>query len=55
MPGGWFNSQGNENLTVLPQVMANITEGKPGLGAERLKRLITGFSSAEDFHEQHCA
>ena len=55
VPGGWFNSQGNANVTVLPQVIANTTELKPGPGAARLRRLITGLLYAEDFHETHCA
>ncbi|KAF3950496.1 hypothetical protein ACB098_01G307300 [Castanea mollissima] len=55
VPGGWFNSQGNANVTVLPQVIANTTELKPGPGAARLGRLITGLLNAEDFHETHCA
>ncbi|XP_075651710.1 beta-glucuronosyltransferase GlcAT14B-like [Castanea sativa] len=54
VPGGWFNSQGNANVTVLPQVIANTTELKPGPGAARLGRLITGLLNAEDFHETHC-
>ena len=54
VPGGWFNSQGNANLTVLHQVIANATELRPGPGAERLKSLITGLLSAEDFHEKQC-
>ncbi|XP_030954555.1 beta-glucuronosyltransferase GlcAT14B-like [Quercus lobata] len=55
VPGGWFNSQGNANVTVLPQVIANTTELKPGPGASRLRRLITGLLNAEDFHETQCA
>ena len=55
VPGGWFNSQGNANVTVLPQVIANTTELKPGPGAARLRRLITGLLNAEDFHETQCA
>lgn len=55
VPGGWFNSEGNGNVTVLPQVIANTTELKPGPGAARLRRLITGLLHAEDFHETQCA
>lgn len=55
VPGGWFNSEGNANVTVLPQVIANTTELKPGPGAARLRRLITGLLHAEDFHETQCA
>ncbi|GLT65708.1 hypothetical protein SLA2020_381220 [Shorea laevis] len=53
--GGWLNSQENANLTVPDQEIANTTELRPGPGAERLKRLITGLLSAEDFHENQCA
>ncbi|XP_023897109.1 beta-glucuronosyltransferase GlcAT14B [Quercus suber] len=55
VPGGWFNSEGNANVTVLPQVIANTTELKPGPGAARLRRLITDLLHAEDFHETQCA
>jgi hypothetical protein len=53
--GGWFNYQENANLTVPHQEIANTTELRPGPGAERVKRLITGLLSAEDFHENQCA
>jgi hypothetical protein len=53
--GGWFNYQENANLTVPRQEIANTSELRPGPGAERLKRLITGLLSAEDFHENQCA
>ncbi|XP_059432147.1 beta-glucuronosyltransferase GlcAT14B-like [Corylus avellana] len=53
--GGWFNYQENANLTVPRLEMANTSELRPGPGAERLKRLVTGLLSAEDFHENQCA
>ena len=53
--GGWFNSEGNSNITLLHHVRTNTTELRPGPGAERLKRLISGLLSAEDFHANHCS
>ncbi|XVF34672.1 hypothetical protein REPUB_Repub18cG0079000 [Reevesia pubescens] len=53
--GGWFNTEGNSNITLLDHVRTNTTELKPGPGAERLKRLISGLLSAEDFHAQQCS
>ncbi|KAG6662454.1 beta-glucuronosyltransferase GlcAT14B-like [Carya illinoinensis] len=55
VPGGWFNHKGNVNMTVPHQIMANTTELRPGPGAERLKRLINGLLSAEDFYAKQCA
>lgn len=52
--GGWFNDKRNSNLTALHHAVANTSELKPGPGAERIKRLITGLISAEDFHAKHC-
>lgn len=45
VPGGWYTHQGN----------ANTTELRPGPGAERLKRLITGLLSSDDFRQKQCA
>ncbi|XP_068344809.1 beta-glucuronosyltransferase GlcAT14B-like [Pyrus communis] len=53
-PGGWFNTQANGSATVPDYSSKNITTLKPGPGAERLKRLITGLISAEDFHAKQC-
>ncbi|XP_041005130.1 beta-glucuronosyltransferase GlcAT14B-like [Juglans microcarpa x Juglans regia] len=55
VPGGWFNHQGNVNMTVPHQIIANTTELRPGPGAERLKRLINGLLSAEDLYAKQCA
>lgn len=54
VPGGWFSTQGNANVTVPDYNLKNITTLRPGPGAERLKRLITGLISAEDFHAKQC-
>ncbi|KDO80270.1 hypothetical protein CISIN_1g014438mg [Citrus sinensis] len=54
VPGGWFNNKRNSNLTAPNHAVANTSELKPGAGAERIKRLITGLISAEDFHAKHC-
>ncbi|XP_044462880.1 beta-glucuronosyltransferase GlcAT14B-like [Mangifera indica] len=54
VPGGWFNKEKNSNLSAPQHFMTNTSELRPGPGAERLKRLITGLLSAEDFHKNHC-
>ncbi|KAM0969415.1 hypothetical protein EV2_018151 [Malus domestica] len=54
VPGGWFSTQANGSATVPDYSSKNITTLKPGPGAERLKRLITGLISAEDFHVKQC-
>lgn len=54
--GGWFDSEGNTTITIPPHHPTgnNATILKPGPGAERLKGLITGLLSAQDFHEKQC-
>lgn len=54
VPGGWLNKEKNSNLSAPQHFMTNTSELRPGPGAERLKRLITGLLSAEDFHKNHC-
>ncbi|KAI4344125.1 hypothetical protein L6164_011392 [Bauhinia variegata] len=54
VPGTWF-SQTNPNRTFPNHVLKNITRLKPGPGAERLRRLINGLLSAEDFHANQCS
>ncbi|XP_020226056.1 beta-glucuronosyltransferase GlcAT14B [Cajanus cajan] len=54
VPGRWFN-QANLNSTKPYSSIRNITELKPGPGAERLKRLINGLLSAENFHTKQCS
>lgn len=54
VPGGWFN-QANPNFTIPNYVVRNITDLRPGPGAERLKQLINGLLSAEDFKEKQCS
>lgn len=50
VPGGWFSNDENSNITLL--VRRNTTELSPGPGAERLKHLISGLLSADDFHSK---
>lgn len=54
VPGGWFSTRANSNATVPDYTIKNVTTLRPGPGAERLKRLITGLISAEDFHAKQC-
>ncbi|RZB81426.1 Beta-glucuronosyltransferase GlcAT14B isoform B [Glycine soja] len=54
VPGRWFD-QANPNITESYSAIRNITELKPGPGAERLKRLINGLLSSEDFHTKQCS
>ncbi|KAE9609714.1 putative glucuronosyltransferase [Lupinus albus] len=54
VPGRWF-SQANPNVTKPISFLRNITELRPGPGAERLKRLINGLLSAEDFQTKQCS
>ena len=55
VPGGWFNNEGNTNITAPHDIIANVSILRPGPGAERLNRLITGLLSAEDFQRNQCA
>ncbi|KAE8687900.1 Slow growth 1-like protein [Hibiscus syriacus] len=52
VPGGWFNKEGNSNITL---VQTNTTELRPGPGAERLKHLVNGLLSSKDFHAKQCS
>ncbi|XP_061345217.1 beta-glucuronosyltransferase GlcAT14B-like [Gastrolobium bilobum] len=54
VPGRWF-IQANPNITKPYSFIRNITELRPGSGAERLKRLINGLLSAEDFQTKQCS
>ncbi|XP_010533167.1 PREDICTED: beta-glucuronosyltransferase GlcAT14B-like [Tarenaya hassleriana] len=49
VPGGWFRGEGEMIVS------GNGTELRPGPGAERLKKLITGLLSAQDFRRTQCA
>ncbi|XP_052200524.1 beta-glucuronosyltransferase GlcAT14B-like [Diospyros lotus] len=53
VPGSWFD-KGGTNTTDPNYIVANITELKPGPGAERIRKLITGLLSAKDFDANHC-
>lgn len=49
--GGWFETEGNTNFTLRT---GNDTLLRPGLGAERLEKLVTGLLSDKDFHAKQC-
>lgn len=53
VPGSWFGNSGT-NITARNHFIANITELRPGLGAERLGKLITSLLSDKDFDAKHC-
>ncbi|PSR84501.1 Beta-glucuronosyltransferase [Actinidia chinensis var. chinensis] len=53
VPGSWFD-KGETNTTAPHYTIANITELRPGPGAERINKLITGLLSDKDFHAKHC-
>lgn len=54
VPGMWF-SHANPNITKPYSFVKNITELRPGPGAKRLKNLINGLLSAEDFRKNQCS
>lgn len=45
VPGSWYSEEESN---------ANVTELRPGPGAERLKTLIDGLILDKDFHAKHC-
>jgi len=53
VPGSWFE-KGDTNITNPHYTVANITQLRPGPGAERLNKLITGLLSDKDFDSKHC-
>ncbi|PSS13845.1 Beta-glucuronosyltransferase [Actinidia chinensis var. chinensis] len=53
VPGSWFD-KGGTNTTAPHYTISNITELRPGPGAERINKLITGLLSDKDFHATHC-
>ena len=53
VPGSWFDI-GGTNTTAPHYTIANITELRPGPGAERINKLITGLLLDKDFHAKHC-
>lgn len=53
VPGSWYNGK-ETNGSVGIHILANITELRPGPGAERLKSLIDGLILDKDFHTKHC-
>ncbi|KAF8393227.1 hypothetical protein HHK36_021468 [Tetracentron sinense] len=54
VPGGWFDNGGNTNVSVPHDIIANTTVLRPGPGADRLRDLIMGLRSEEDFHAKQC-
>ncbi|MED6179877.1 Beta-glucuronosyltransferase GlcAT14B [Stylosanthes scabra] len=54
VPGKWFK-QVNPNNSKSYSDIRNITELRPGPGAERLKRLINGLLSSEEFLTRQCS
>ncbi|GAB4828292.1 Beta-glucuronosyltransferase GlcAT14B [Ancistrocladus abbreviatus] len=52
--GGWWSGRENATAAVSNYTVADITVLNPGPGANRLKGLITGLLSQEDFHTKHC-
>lgn len=53
--GGWLGDEEISNSSAHPKyVSVNVSKLRPGSGMERLKRLISGLISAEDFHSSHC-
>ncbi|ONK81036.1 uncharacterized protein A4U43_C01F24550 [Asparagus officinalis] len=53
VPGGWTNSI-EANLSDPKEFVKDLKQLRPGPGAERLKRLISGLISAEGFDKKHC-
>jgi len=53
VPGRWF-SQANSSITKQYSGIRNITDLRPGPGAERLGHLINGLLSAENFQANRC-
>lgn len=54
-PGEWFIDQGAVNGTIPDYIITNTTKLKPGHGAERFRRLISGLLTAPDFRAKQCA
>lgn len=54
VPGGWFDRRKATNSTESHYVIRNVTELRPGQGAERLRRLINSLVLDKDFDEKHC-
>ncbi|KAH0450899.1 hypothetical protein IEQ34_021591 [Dendrobium chrysotoxum] len=50
--GGWFDRLNNTNDSSYS--VSSVKDLRPGPGAERIKRLITGLLTAEGFNEKHC-
>ncbi|XP_057768179.1 beta-glucuronosyltransferase GlcAT14B-like [Salvia miltiorrhiza] len=53
VPGSWYKGE-ETNGSIGIHVLANVTELRPGPGAEKLKTLIDGLILDKDFHAKHC-
>ncbi|KAL1554909.1 Beta-glucuronosyltransferase GlcAT14B [Salvia divinorum] len=53
VPGSWYNGE-ESNGSIWINLLANVTELRPGPGAEKLKTLIDGLILDKDFHAKHC-
>lgn len=55
VPGGWLvRKESSDNKTKSGYGVADSISLKPGPGAHRLKRLISGLLSDQDFHRKQC-
>lgn len=50
----WFNNQEVPNVTIQDYIITNTTKLKSGRGIERLKHLIIGLLTVQDFHTKQC-
>ncbi|KAK1306917.1 hypothetical protein QJS10_CPA10g00342 [Acorus calamus] len=53
VPGGWYDGRTANSSDPLSG-MTNVTELRPGPGAEKLRSLITGLLSKDNFDGKHC-
>ncbi|CAJ1975465.1 unnamed protein product [Sphenostylis stenocarpa] len=54
VPGRWF-SPANSSIINHYSGVGNVTDLRPGSGAQRLRRLISGLLSAENFQTNQCS
>lgn len=50
--GGWFDRLNRTNDSSFS--VSSVKDLRPGPGAERIKRLVTGLLTAEGFDQKHC-
>lgn len=53
IPGGWTQDV-EANISDPQMFVKDLSQLRPGPGAERLKRLITGLTTVDGFDEKHC-